>query len=113
MVRVSGLRQRVGERVRARRTELALTQEALAERLDLDESTVRAIESGRRGVSLETLVALADCLEVEPGTLVDDVVAPATHEIDAARLVKSLDPRWQASALRLLRELVSLQARRT
>lgn len=105
MVRVEELRKRVGERVRQRRTECELTQEALAERLDLDESTIRAIEAGRRGVSLEVLVALAQALQVEPGALIDEKTVVSTNETEAARLVRALDTGWQKSAVRILREI--------
>jgi transcriptional regulator with XRE-family HTH domain len=105
MVRAEELRKRVGERVRHRRIECEFTQEELAERLDLDESTIRAIEAGRRGVSLTVLVALAQALNVEPGSLIDEKATVSTSEAEAAQLVRALEPAWQRSAVRILREI--------
>jgi transcriptional regulator with XRE-family HTH domain len=105
MARTEELRRRVGGRVRRRRQELELTQEALAEKVGLDESSIRAIEAGRRGVSLEVLVGLAEALSVEPGALVDEKLSATTHETEAARLVRTLDAAWQRSAVRILREI--------
>lgn len=97
----------MGERVRRRRRELGLRQADLAERLGLDDSTVRAIESGRRGVSLDTLVALANALDVPAGWLVEqDVLAQGLDE-EAARVVRTLAPDWQRVALNILREIQS------
>jgi transcriptional regulator with XRE-family HTH domain len=97
----------IGRRVRQARSRLELTQAELAERLRLEESTVRSIEAGRRGVSVETLLRLADALHVPPGALLEDEGGSKLPvETEAARIVHDLgDQGWQTTALRMLREL--------
>lgn len=59
----------LGQRVRARRTLLGLSQEQLAERAGLHRNYVGGIEQGRRNVATVNLVRLAIALEVDPGEL--------------------------------------------
>ena len=60
----------LGERARARRKELGLSQMALAERIGLHFTFVSSVERGERNLSLRSLLVLADGLEVDPGDLV-------------------------------------------
>lgn len=55
--------------VRARRRELGLTQEALAERCGLHPTYISGIETADRNPSLKALGQLAAALEVAPVTL--------------------------------------------
>lgn len=95
----------IGRRVRQARKCLEMTQVQLAERLELEESTVRAIETGRRGVSVETLVRLGGALHVPPGALLEDVRAASKPEAEAARLLQDLDATWKSAVLRVVREI--------
>lgn len=54
----------VGSRIRAVRTRLGLSQEALAERLHVTRQTVSNWETGRNLPDIEGLKALAEALEV-------------------------------------------------
>ena len=58
-----------GEVVRARRLELNLSQEELAERADLHRTYIGGIEQGRRNVSLLNIISLAEALDVSPESL--------------------------------------------
>jgi transcriptional regulator with XRE-family HTH domain len=60
-----------GQRVRERRSELGLSQMALADRCGMHFTFVSSIERGKRNVSVVTLLRLAEGLGVEPGVLVD------------------------------------------
>jgi DNA-binding XRE family transcriptional regulator len=65
-------RQRAfGDRVRARRDELGLTQEALAHRAGLNRTYVATLESGERNPSLDTIVRVANGLGIDPGSLIE------------------------------------------
>jgi transcriptional regulator with XRE-family HTH domain len=58
-----------GERVRERRLELGLSQEALAERASLHRTYIGGIERGERNVALLNIVKLAHALQLDPGDL--------------------------------------------
>ncbi len=97
----------IGRRIRTARTARGLTQAALAEAVAVEEPTIRALESGRRGPSIETLLSLARALDLHAGVLLDDA-PPAVGDDEAARIVASLSPSWRAFALRTLRDLKQL-----
>ena len=63
-----------GDTLRLWRVHCGLTQEALAHRAGIPRPNLSAIEHVRREVSLSTLRALAEALEVQPGCLVDGVI---------------------------------------
>jgi transcriptional regulator with XRE-family HTH domain len=60
----------LGERARARRIELGLSQMALADRIGLHFTFVGSVERGERNLSLSSLLRLADGLDIDPGELV-------------------------------------------
>lgn len=62
-------RQVVGTRIRDLRTEVGLTQEALALRSGLSRNVLIDVELGRRGLLYERLFDLADALGVEAATI--------------------------------------------
>ena len=58
-----------GSRVRERRLELGLSQEAVAELSGLHSTYVSSVERGQRNISLRNIVALAHALNVDAGLL--------------------------------------------
>lgn len=58
-----------GRRVRARRKEMGVSQEALGHVAGLDRTYIGGIERGERNISLANVVRLAHALEVDPGSL--------------------------------------------
>jgi transcriptional regulator with XRE-family HTH domain len=54
----------MGKRIKQRRKELHLTQEALAEQVDISASFMGHIERGSRITSLETLLSICIALDV-------------------------------------------------
>ncbi|GAA5030783.1 helix-turn-helix domain-containing protein [Microbacterium fluvii] len=61
----------IGRRVADTRRRYTLTQDQLAVRADIDSSNLRSYESGRAMMNIQTLVRLADALDVEPGYLLE------------------------------------------
>lgn len=61
--------QMLGRRVRARRKELKLTQQELADQMSISASFLGHIERGTRVLSLDTLVKLCRVLSVTPNEL--------------------------------------------
>lgn len=71
-------RQRLfGGRVRARREELGLTQEALAYRAGINRTYIGSLESGQRNPSLDTIARLARALGIDAAELVRGVQSRA------------------------------------
>lgn len=69
---VSGMKDplnALGDKVRALRTKLDLSQEALAERCDFDRTYISLIERGQRNPSFTNLIRLAQGLEVSVSDL--------------------------------------------
>ncbi len=62
----------IGNRIRSARIALGLSQEQLAEKCNLSTSFIGHIERGSRKMSLETLVALCDILNVSADYLLLD-----------------------------------------
>lgn len=58
------IKLKIGQRVRELRKELAISQEALAYKAEVDRTYVTDVENGRRNVSLEILERLIKALEV-------------------------------------------------
>ena len=65
-----------GERVRARRLELGLSQEAAAVRCGIHWTQLGKVERGQRSLRLETIVKIAGGLDVDPGKLVSKLPSP-------------------------------------
>ena len=54
----------VGTRIKQLRKEKGLTQEQLAENLDITAGTIGKIEIGRTGISIDLLICMSDFFEV-------------------------------------------------
>lgn len=65
-----------GERVRQRRLELELSQEAAAVRCGIHWTQLGKVERGQRSLRLETIVKIAAGLDVDPGELVRELPVP-------------------------------------
>jgi transcriptional regulator with XRE-family HTH domain len=64
--------RKLGEKVRSYRHERGLTQEALAESLDLSVAYVSLIERGGRNPPFTTVVAIARALGVSPRDMLSE-----------------------------------------
>ena len=66
-----------GQRIRARRLELGLSQEALAQKAGLHWTMVGQTERGMRNTSLHNILKLAEALETDAGDLIRHLKAPS------------------------------------
>lgn len=64
-----------GLAIRHFRQEAGLSQEGLADRLDVSPSYVSMLESGKRYPSIEMLIRIARALEARPGDILDFIAA--------------------------------------
>lgn len=62
-----------GQNVRARRLDLKLSQEKLADAAGVDRTYVGSVERGERNLSLQNIVKLATALQVEPADLLHGI----------------------------------------
>jgi len=62
---MKSLKQKLGARIQEIRKSKNLTQEVLAEKIDMDKPNLSNIECGKRFMTAETLEKLAGALEVE------------------------------------------------
>lgn len=63
--------KRFGERVRALREQIRLSQEALAAKAGIHRTYMGGVERGERNISLKNIVRLAAALGVHPRDLFD------------------------------------------
>lgn len=66
------IRMQVGHRIKVRRVELDLKQEALGQRLGVPQSQISEWEIGRRALRIEQAIALAQALDTTVGRLVGE-----------------------------------------
>lgn len=65
--------QRFGQQVREKRTALRLSQEAFADKCQLDRTYISGIERGRRNVALRNIEAIAKALGITIAELVEGI----------------------------------------
>ena len=63
--------KKFGAPVRARRDELDISQEELAERAGLHRTYIGGVEQGRRNLSLLNIIKITKALKVRPGEMMD------------------------------------------
>jgi DNA-binding XRE family transcriptional regulator len=93
---VSAAAQALGERVRAHRHELGMSQEQLAEACGVHWTFLGQVERGRRNVSLHNILKIAAGLELDAGDLVRGLRPPASSASHNRRGSQSPSPDWVA-----------------
>ncbi len=98
----------VGKRIKMIRMRRGMTQEELAEKVDLSVTHMSVVERGKKGLKLETLVNIANALDVSPNELLQDVALHAqtgtANELTTKIMQLPADRR--AVALNVLRALL-------
>jgi transcriptional regulator with XRE-family HTH domain len=101
---------RLGRHISKRRKAMGLTQEKIAELLEVEPITISRYETGAALPSLASLSVLAESLGTTMGVLLDEVVDPVEHRADAERVLGRLSPltvqerQW---VLKMVDEMVS------
>ena len=78
----------IGARIKAARERVHLTQEQLAEIVDISPTHMSVIERGVKTPKLDTFVRIANALGVSTDALLQDVVMPANESILAELSVR-------------------------
>jgi transcriptional regulator with XRE-family HTH domain len=98
----------IGRRIKTARERKRLTQEQLAELIDLSPMHISVIERGVKPPKLETLVNIANVLDVSADNLLQDVVHNQEKVVssEAFRLMSQLSKADQRRVLAALRSYV-------
>ena len=100
--------RKIGENLRAARRRAGLTQEKLAEQVQVSTVFISQLETGARAPSLDMLLALSACLRVSLDALVrgKEEARPGAVAREVASLLETCGPDQQALVLRVVRAIV-------
>ena len=79
-------RKLLGRRIREERIRIGLTQEQIAEKINVSTPYVGFIERGKRSVTLEKLILLADCFQLPIDALLHDAPLQTPSEAREQKL---------------------------
>jgi transcriptional regulator with XRE-family HTH domain len=98
----------IGRRIKAAREKKQLTQEQLAELVDLSTMHVSVIERGVKLPKLETLINIANVLDVSADVLLQDVINNRAEifSSEASTLINKLPQEDQRRVLAALRSFI-------
>ena len=85
------IKKNLGNRIREIRISRSLTQEALAEKINLSAKSLSQIELGNNFVSAETLDDICVALNITPNVLFDFKYCDITKENSLDEIVKRLE----------------------
>ena len=74
-------RKLLGKRIREERMRIGLTQEQIAEYIDVSTTYIGLVERGERSVTLEKLVLLAECFHVTIDSLLREAPSPESSDM--------------------------------
>lgn len=98
----------IGKRIKSAREKKGLTQEQLAEQVNLSPMHISVIERGNKLPRLETLINIANVLDVSADILLQDVVNNQIklHTSEASNLIARLSREDQRRVLAALHSFV-------
>lgn len=97
----------VGQRIKAKREQKHLTQENLAELIDVSPNHISVIERGVKIPRLDTFVAIANALAVSADELLVDVVDQSAVNA-ASELSSAIEKLPQNERLRIIKAVRTL-----
>lgn|SRR5690606_17347145 len=83
-----------------------LTQQQLADRVDVAVSTISQLENGKQGYSQALLEGLAEALSCEPWDLLHNDPNKEGDVVDLTRLLKDASPEKKAEAIGFVKGLL-------
>lgn len=100
----------LGKRIREERQKLNLTQEKIAESIDISDSYIGQIERGERSLTLDTLVRLANKLGVTIDYLLQDSMGQVTNDQTVnqfSQIIHGRSPKQKQMALDVIKMMFS------
>ena len=95
-------RKLLGKRIREERMRIGLTQEQIAEYIDVSTTYIGLVERGERSVTLEKLVLLAECFHVTIDSLLRDAPREAAGREEQLRYL------WNRASLEDQEKILSI-----
>ena len=92
----------MGKAIRRYREEAGITQERLAELVDISTNHLGAIEREVKTPTMETFVKLLNVLGAEPNEVLKEVIPLMEHTSVVEGKLERLTPKKQESVLRML-----------
>jgi len=102
------IEKQIGRRIQMIRRQRGLTQEQLAEKLDISTTHMSAIERGVSGVTVENLVQIINCLDCTADDLFCDVIHTG-YQNKSSRLydlIAALPPKEQQKIFDVVETMV-------
>ena len=101
--------QPVGTRIKEARKTRNMTQDKLAAVLDMSAPHISALERGVKPPSLETLIQIANVLDVSADMLLQDVVNQSTLGAvnELSELLSNQEPELRRKILRVVQVMIS------
>lgn len=99
------LQKEIGTRIKARRKHLKMTQELLAEKMDVSIQMISNLEQGKKAVRPENIVKLCLCLDISADYILRGIMTDA----DASAITesyKALSPEKQELVEKLVNMLL-------
>ena len=100
------IKKKLGNRIREIRTNRSLTQEALAEKVNLSAKSLSQIELGNNFVSAETLEEICTAFNISPKTLFDFEYSEISKENSIKEIVDKLENN--PNLLKIIYKIVSV-----
>lgn len=102
-------RKLLGRRIREERLRIGLTQEQIAEKINVSTTYIGFIERGERSVTLEKLVLLAECFQLPIDALLHDAPTqePAARERQMKILWNKASDEEQDTILSIVKVIVN------
>ena len=97
----------IGSRIKAAREQAQLTQEELAEIIDISPTHMSVIERGVKTPKLDTFVKIVNALNISSDALLQDVIAPINDNIlsELSTRIGCLSQKEQNRILNAIRAL--------
>lgn len=101
----------IGARIRECRVRRGMTQELVAERLDVAPVYISRMENGKAQVNLKRLAELAQLLDTPIEYFISGTVRSRSYQIsEIYRLIESFAPRQREHLLKILQEMQKMTA---
>ncbi len=101
----------VGERIRAYRNKLGLSQETLAEKAELHSTYIGQLERGEKNATLESIEKVCKALNVPPEVLLKNIIVTEGYKSNEVsneiyNIVSSLKHYEQVCILKIIKEII-------